>query len=73
VGLAVKHQQLECQVGVFIEDLPANSMASFNFTSAMLEESTTFTFDSWVCIAYGLGGLKSHLANPRELGVLAVT
>jgi hypothetical protein len=31
---------------VFIEDPPANSMASFNFTSAVLEEGTTFTFGS---------------------------
>jgi hypothetical protein len=46
VGLAVKPQQLARQEGVFIEDPPANSMATFNFTSADLDEGTTFTFGS---------------------------
>jgi hypothetical protein len=32
---AVKHRQLVHQVGVRIEDPPANSMASFKFTSAV--------------------------------------
>jgi hypothetical protein len=44
--LPVKYQQPAHQIGVFIEDPPANSMASFNFTSAVLEEGTTFTFGS---------------------------
>jgi hypothetical protein len=47
----VKHRQLARQVGVFIEDPPENSMASFNFTSAVPDESMTFTFGSWICIA----------------------
>jgi hypothetical protein len=49
--VAVKHRQLTRQVGVFIKDPPENSMASINFTSAVLNEGTTFTFGSWVCIA----------------------
>jgi hypothetical protein len=44
VGVAVKHRQLEHQVRVLIEDSPENSMASFNFTSAVLDEGTMFTF-----------------------------
>jgi hypothetical protein len=54
---------------VFIEDPSANSITSFNFTSAMLEEGTTFTFASWVCNANGSGGFNSHLVNPSELEV----
>jgi hypothetical protein len=42
-------------------------MASFNFTSAVLDEGTTFIFSSWICVANGLGGFNSHLANPKEL------
>jgi hypothetical protein len=57
---------LVCQVEVLIKDPPANSMASFHFTSAMLKEGTTFTFSSWVCIANGLGGFNSHLVSPKE-------
>jgi hypothetical protein len=44
VGLAVKHQQQACQVGVLIDDPQENSMATFDFTSAMLDEGTTFVF-----------------------------
>jgi hypothetical protein len=54
------------QVGVFIEHPPENSMASFNFTSAVLDKGTTFTFGSWICVANGLGGFNSHLANSKE-------
>jgi hypothetical protein len=46
VGLVVKYRQLARQVGVFIKDPMANSMASFNFTSTLLEEGTTFNFGS---------------------------
>jgi hypothetical protein len=67
VGVAVKHRQLARQVGVFIEHPPENSMASFNFTSAMLDRGTTFIFGSWICVANGSGGFNSHLANSREL------
>jgi hypothetical protein len=66
VGLEVKHRQLAHQVGVLIEDPSENSMASFNFTSAVLDEGMTFTFGSWFCIANGRGGFKSHLAGTRE-------
>jgi hypothetical protein len=45
---------------VLIKDPPENSMASFNFTSAVLDEGTT------LCIANGRGGFKSHLADTRE-------
>jgi hypothetical protein len=38
VGVVVKHRQLVHQVGVFIEHPLENLMASFNFTSAMLDE-----------------------------------
>jgi hypothetical protein len=41
-------------------------MASFNFSSAVLDEGTTFIFGSWICIANGLGGFNSHLANSKE-------
>jgi hypothetical protein len=46
VGLAVKHRQLARRVGVFIEHPLANLVASFDFTSIMLDEGTTFTFGS---------------------------
>jgi hypothetical protein len=41
-------------------------MQSFNFTNTMLDEGTTFIFGSWICIANGLGGFNSHLANSKE-------
>jgi hypothetical protein len=63
----MKHRQLACQVGVFIKHPPENSMASFNFTSALLDEGTSFIFGSWICITNGLGGFNSHLANSKEL------
>jgi hypothetical protein len=66
VGVAVKHRQLACQVGVFIEHPPENSMASFNFSSVVLDEGTTFIFGSWICVANSLGGFNSHLANSKE-------
>jgi hypothetical protein len=66
VGLEVKHRPLERQVGVFIEHPPKNSMASFNFTSVVPDEGTTFTFGSWVCIANGSSGFKNHLANSKK-------
>jgi hypothetical protein len=67
VSVAVKHQQLARHVRVFIEHPPENSMASFNFTSAVLNEGTTFTFGCWFCIANGRGGINSQLAKSREL------
>jgi hypothetical protein len=67
VGVVVKHRQLARQVGEFIEHPLENSMASFNFTSAVLDEGMTFIFGSWICVANSLGGFNSHLANSKEL------
>jgi hypothetical protein len=46
VGVAVKHRQLERQIGVFIEHPLENPMASLSFTSNVLDEGTTFIFGS---------------------------
>jgi hypothetical protein len=73
VGVAVKHQQLARQVGVFIEHQPENLMASFSFTSTVLDEGTTFIFDLWICIANGSGGFNSHLAGFRKPEAFAAT
>jgi hypothetical protein len=51
---------------VLIKDPPENPMVSFNFTNAMLDEGTTFTFGPWFSIANGCGGFNSHLAETRE-------
>jgi hypothetical protein len=51
---------------VFIEHPPENSMASFNFTSIVLDDGITFIFGSWICVTNGLGGFNSHLANSNE-------
>jgi hypothetical protein len=48
-------------------------MASFNFTSALLDEGTTFIFSSWICVANGLGGFNSHLANSNNSEVSSST
>jgi hypothetical protein len=66
VGVAVKHRQLARQVEVFIKHLSENSMASLNFTSTVLDESTTFIFGFWICVANGLGGFNSYLADSRK-------
>jgi hypothetical protein len=58
---------------VFIEHPPENSMASLNFTIAVLDEGTTFTFGSCICVAKGLGGFNSHLANSKEPEALSST
>jgi hypothetical protein len=59
VGLAVKHQQLAHQVGVIIDDPLENSMATFNFTNAVLDKGTTFVF----CVADGAGSFRRHLVD----------
>jgi hypothetical protein len=41
-------------------------MASFNFTSAVLDEGMTFNFGSWVFITDGRSGFNNHLADTRE-------
>jgi hypothetical protein len=61
------------QVGVFIEHPVENSMASFDSTSAVLDEGMTFVFGSWVCIANVSGGFNSHLANNRKPEASAAT
>jgi hypothetical protein len=66
VGVAVKHRQLAHQVGVFIEHPPENSMASFNFTSVVLDDGITFVFSSWIRIANSSGGFNSHLVDSRK-------
>jgi hypothetical protein len=51
---------------VFIEHAPENSMASFSFTSTVLDKSITFIFGSWICVANGSGGFNGHLAKSRK-------
>jgi hypothetical protein len=51
---------------VFIENPPENLMASFNFTSTVLDMGTTFIFGFWICVANDLGGFNSHLANSKK-------
>jgi hypothetical protein len=58
---------------VFIEHPLENSMASLSFTSNVLDEGTTFIFDSWICIANGLGGFNSHLIDSRKPETSAAT
>jgi hypothetical protein len=41
--------------------------ASFDFTSVVLDEGTTFVFGSRNCVANDSGGFNSHLADTREL------
>jgi hypothetical protein len=67
VGLKVKHRQLARQVVVFIEHPLTNSMASFNFTSAVLDEGTTFIFGLWVCITDGAGSFRWYFVNNMKL------
>jgi hypothetical protein len=66
VGVVVKHRQLARQVGVFIEHLSENSMASFSFTSTVPDEGTTLDFSSWICIANSSGGFNSPLGDSRK-------
>jgi hypothetical protein len=58
---------------VFIEHPSENLMASFEFTSIVLDEGTTFVFGSWICIANDSGGFNSHLAETSKLEALAAT
>jgi hypothetical protein len=46
---------------VFIEYPPENSMASFDFTSAVLDEGTMFIFGSWIYIANSSGGCSNPM------------
>jgi hypothetical protein len=38
-------------------------MATFNFTSTMLDEGTTFIFGSWICVTDGAGSFRRHLVD----------
>jgi hypothetical protein len=51
---------------MFIEHPPKNSMASFCFTSTVLNEGTTFIIGFWICVTNGFGGFNSHLADSRK-------
>jgi hypothetical protein len=51
---------------VFIKHPLENSMASLSFTSTVLDEGTTFISSSWICIAKGLGGFNSYLADSKK-------
>jgi hypothetical protein len=66
VGLEVKHRQLAHRVGVFIEHPLVNSMVSFNFTSTVLDEGTTFIFGSLVCVADGASSFHRHLVDDMK-------
>jgi hypothetical protein len=64
-GQLVKYQQLARQVGVRIEDPPANLMASFQFTRSVPSQGTTFAFGSWVCITDGEGDFHCFLVDMK--------
>jgi hypothetical protein len=70
-GQAVKHRQLARQVGGCIEDPPANSMASFKFTSAVPPQGPMFIFGSWVCITDGASNFHRFIVDmkPKTLTV----
>jgi hypothetical protein len=53
------------QVGERIEDPPANSMASFQFTRSVPSKGTIFVFGSWVCIADGAGNFRRLLVDMK--------
>jgi hypothetical protein len=61
----VKQRQLARQVGERIEDSPANSMASFQFTRLVPSQGTTFVFGSWVCIADGASSFRRFLVDMK--------
>jgi hypothetical protein len=58
---------------VRIEDPPANSMASFKFTSAMPPEGTTLVFSSWVCVADGVGNFRRFTIDVMKPKTLAAS
>ena len=64
--MTVKHRQLAPTVGPISNDPSTNPMATFNFSTAMPEEATTFIFGSWICVDNGQGGFHSHLADTLE-------
>jgi hypothetical protein len=50
---------------VRIEDPPANSMASFQFTRSVPSQGTTFVFGSWACVADGAGSFRRFLVDMK--------
>jgi hypothetical protein len=64
-GQPVKHRQLARQVGKRVEDPPASSMASFQFTRSVPSQGTAFVFGSWVCIADGAGNFRRFLVDMK--------
>jgi hypothetical protein len=61
------------QVWVFTEDPVANLMTTFDFTNAMLDEGTMFTFGSWVCVGDGVGDFRWHLVDDKKPEASATT
>jgi hypothetical protein len=51
---------------MFVKHPPVNSIASFNFTSVMFDEGTTFIFGSWVCVANSVGSFRWHLVDDMK-------
>jgi hypothetical protein len=47
-------------------------MPSFNFTSAMLDEGTTFIFGAWVCVVDGVGSFHRHLVDDMKSEASAI-
>jgi hypothetical protein len=64
-GQPIKHRQLARQVGERVEDPPASSMASFQFTSSVPSQGTTFVFGPWVCIIEGAGNFRRFLIDMK--------
>jgi hypothetical protein len=52
---------------VFIKHPQENLMAFFDFTSAVLDEGTTFIFGSWVCVADGAGSFRWQLIDDMKM------
>jgi hypothetical protein len=48
-------------------------MASFDFTSVVLDEGMTFVFSFGICVTNSLGGFNNHLADSRELETSVAT
>jgi hypothetical protein len=65
--------QIGSATGVHIEDPPANSMASFKFTSAVPPEGTTFVFGLWVCVVDGAGDFRRFTIDVMKPKTLAAS
>jgi hypothetical protein len=48
---------------VHVEDPPASSMASFQFSRSVPSQGMIFVFGSWVCIADGVGNFRRFLVD----------